>query len=52
MSKKPLKATDRRRNSGKHGVRSPENDDEGSGNPLANLFNDRRKPNGHGKKAF
>lgn len=52
MSKKPLKATDRRRNSGKRGVRAPESEDDGAGSPLANLFHDRRKPNGHGKKAF
>lgn len=51
MSKRPLKATDRRRNSKKHDVRQPESD-AGSGSPLADLFNDRRKPNGHGKKAF
>lgn len=52
MSKKPLKATDRRRNSGKHGVRGTDAEEGGSGAPLANLFNDRRKPNGHGKKSF
>ena len=59
MSKKPLKATDRRRNIvNKHGVKSPEGGDSGAGEPLADLFNDRRKTqghghhNGHGKKAF
>jgi hypothetical protein len=51
MSHKPLKATDRRRaGSGDNvkftvGTRS-----DGAANPLADIFNDRRKPNGHGKR--
>ena len=52
MSKRPLKATDKRRVSGKHGVRAPEGGEGlGSASPLANLFNDRRKNLGHGKRA-
>lgn len=54
MSKKPLKATDKRRQAahkGKSGVREPESG-SGEGSPLASLFNERRKPNGRGKKAF
>lgn len=51
MSKKPLKATDKRRQSKKRGVKEPESD-MGAGPPLADLFKDRRRPNGRGKKAF
>jgi hypothetical protein len=54
MTHKPLKATDKRRsgNSGKK-VHDAKSDDEssGAGTPLANLFNDRRRPNGHGHRA-
>lgn len=52
MSKKPLKSTDRRRNSKSHGVKPVSKDTDGAGPPLASLFNDRRRPNGAGKKAF
>jgi hypothetical protein len=48
MSRKPLRATDRRK--GK--VRDPQKESStGSANPLASLFNDRRHPNGSGKRA-
>lgn len=47
MSHKPHRSDDRRK--GK--VRDPLKESEsGSSNPLASLFNDRRKPNGHGKR--
>lgn len=49
MSKKPLKATDKRRQSKKRGVKEPESD-SGAGAPLADLFNDRRHANGKGKR--
>jgi hypothetical protein len=49
----PLKATDRRRNKRTARVEKPTDDDNsGAGTPLANLFNDRRKPNGRGKRAI
>jgi hypothetical protein len=52
MSHKPLKATDRRRQSRRAGKISEPDDDGGSARPLADLFNDRRKPNGRGKRAI
>lgn len=45
---KPLKATDRRRLRKGPAKLS---DSDGAGPPLADLFNDRRKPNGNAKKA-
>lgn len=48
MGHRPLRATDRRK--GK--VKNPERESSsGSGNPLADIFNDRRKPNGSGSRA-
>lgn len=52
MSKKPLKATDRRRNRKNAGIPAPDTQgNTGVGAPLADLFNDRRGRNGQGKKA-
>lgn len=51
MTHKPMRATDRRRQ--RRGARIDEPDqDSGAGDPLADLFNDRRKPNGKGKRAI
>lgn len=50
MGKRPLKATDKRRNS-KGGFKDDSDSENGSGKPLAGLFHDRRKNNGHGKRA-
>jgi hypothetical protein len=52
MTRKPLKATDRRRQSRKAERISEPDSDAGAGAPLADLFNDRRKPNGRGKRAI
>lgn len=52
MTHKPLKATDRRRHGRKAGKISEPGDNDGSASPLADLFNDRRKPNGKGKRAI
>lgn len=53
MSKRPLKSTDKRRTKRKAGVRETEgtSDSDGAGPPLADLFNDRRRANGHAKRA-
>lgn len=49
----PLKSTDRRRNKRVHKVESPDDDDNnGAGTRAADLFNDRRKPNGKAKRAI
>jgi len=49
----PLKSTDRRRNRRTHRVEQPDSDDNnGAAKALANLFNDRRTPNGKGKRAI
>ena len=52
MARKPLKATDRRRQSRKADRISEPDSDTGGAPPLADLFNDRRKPNGRGKRAI
>jgi hypothetical protein len=52
MAHKPLKATDRRRQSRKAERISEPDESGGAGAPLADLFNDRRKPNGRGKRAI
>lgn len=52
MAHKPLKATDRRRQSRKAGKISQPDGDSGTAEPLADLFNDRRKPNGRAKRAI
>jgi hypothetical protein len=57
MSRRPLSATDRRRNAGHKNPRHPgvdqdgDGDYNGAGKSLAHLFTDRRKPNGSGKRA-
>lgn len=51
MAHKPLKATDRRRSRKSGKISQPDND-SGAGAPLADLFNDRRKPNGKAKRAI
>lgn len=49
----PLKSTDRRRNKRVHRVEEPDGDDNtGAGARAADLFNDRRKPNGKAKRAI
>jgi hypothetical protein len=49
----PLKSTDRRRNRRVHRVEEPDSDDNnGAGQRAADLFNDRRKPNGRAKRAI
>jgi hypothetical protein len=47
---KPLKSTDKRRRR-HHAKAIAEPSSSGAGAPLADLFNDRRKPNGAGKRA-
>ena len=55
MGHKPLKATDKRRaaNSHKSGGSkdSGTGSESGEGSMLANLFNDRKRPNGKGHRA-
>lgn len=52
MSKRgPLKATDKRRAGLSDNVRVKAGSDGGA-DPLIDIFNDRRKPNGKGKKHF
>jgi hypothetical protein len=51
MAHKPLKATDKRRQVRKHKPVSGGSDSTGSGAPLADLFNDRKKRNGTSKRA-
>lgn len=49
----PLKSTDRRRNKRVHRVETPDDEDNnGAGSRAADLFNDRRKPNGKAKRAI
>lgn len=50
MSKKPLKATDRRRQR-ERAESVDESSDNGAGRALADLYNDRRRQNGTGKRA-
>ena len=52
MAHKPLKATDRRRQSRKSERIDQPDSGGGAGAPLADLFNDRRKPNGRAKRAI
>lgn len=54
MSHGPLKATDRRRQSrkGKRVEQPGDDDSTGGASPLADLFNDRRNPNGKAKRAI
>jgi hypothetical protein len=57
MSRRPLSATDRRRNAGHKNPRHPgvdqdgDGDYNGAGKSLAHLFSDRRKKMGEGKRA-
>ncbi|MEV4454420.1 hypothetical protein [Microbispora sp. NPDC049633] len=48
-AKKPLKATDRRRAGAGDNVKFTVSGNDGTGRSFG-IFNDRRKPNGHGKK--
>lgn len=52
MAHKPLKATDRRRRRKAEHIAQPDEDSGGTASPLADLFNDRRKPNGRAKRAI
>ncbi|MFD9947199.1 MULTISPECIES: hypothetical protein [Nonomuraea] len=50
-TRKPMAATDRRRGGIGDNVRfTVPKDTDGAGPPLAEIFNDRRKPNGTGKR--
>ncbi|MDP9870409.1 hypothetical protein J2S55_009747 [Streptosporangium brasiliense] len=49
-TKRPMKATDRRRGGIGDNVKFTVQDTDGAGPPLADIFNDRRKPNGTGKR--
>jgi len=51
MSRKPLKATDRRRNIRKHKSVNDTSETTGQGAPLADLFNNRKRRNGNAKRA-
>lgn len=53
MAKQPLKMTDRRRrtHTGEKVQGPASGGGNGSGAPLARLFNDRRHPNGSGKRS-
>lgn len=51
--RKPLSATDRRRQAGhKHPRSVSSTEGTGEGKRLANLFTDRRKSTGEGKRAY
>ena len=53
MARKPLKATDKRRSGNSHrsGDSKESGSESGEGAMLANLFNDRRRPNGKAHRA-
>jgi hypothetical protein len=51
MSKRPLKATDKRRNRHVHKPVESGTASTGQGAPLANLFNNRKRKNGDAKRA-
>jgi hypothetical protein len=51
MAHKPLKATDRRRHVRKPKAVESAKESTGAGAPLADLFNNRKRRNGAGKRA-
>jgi hypothetical protein len=51
-TRKPLKATDRRRQTRKAAKVAQPDENDDSASPLADLFNDRSKPNGKAKRAI